>query len=1165
MINKISNDLSKKMKDNNTIYVLKGFNSIVTKLNIQLEHIFNFNLDKSLTNILNIDKKYITQEFQKLYNSGRKFYCLYEEMLYVEKKFNIPELTDYKIVIINLNCFDYYYPGFISETNEKYLEIFNDDRPNNNELQKIYTEFKLRNGCAIIAYNIVEEVAYEEIQFISSYTDDYYFFNHQEERKVELYDNSLPEIFIQIFNDICFGKYNAIKYIQLESKNNATVKKYLSILNQFEINIFVQKEERNVEKPKLYNDYLEILKRKNNTYDFQTIKMYENPFKSNKIIDLNQSVIIDDIYQNIIKAKNKDSFKDIFVTAPTGAGKSILFQIPAIMAAERNNLITIVISPLIGLMKDQVNNISDMTSCAVTINSEYTPLEKENIKEKIRNGESSIIYISPESLLSNSDIKTFIGERDIGLLVIDEAHTVATWGKNFRPDYWYLGDYLDKLRHSFNYIFPIATFTATSTISDNNDDMYHDIIESLNMTCDTFFGNVKRNEDIKFDIRNVIKDHAYLEEKNNIVIETINKYINSTEKTIVYFPYVKTLNDIYSCLNKDKVDRYFGNLDKFDKDEALDNIRNGKKNVVLATKAFGMGIDVKDIKNVYHFAPTGNLADYVQEIGRVARQKGMVGIASIDFFEEDFKYINKLYGMSQITNYNVIGVLKKIEDKYKKENKRNFMVSADEFAHVFKEDKEEDIENRLKATIIAIKKDFKSMSSYVPLIFKPRSMFTKGLFWISNSSLEKIKSYGWEKYLEAKYSKGELKKLCDDKEEKIIYYGHLYEFDFKRCWEDHYNGKYDGITFGNFKRKFFEGELDGIDKTIFHDRSLLTVDCKRNNRFSFALKEIIDFLDIFKEALDDMKMSKKHLTTTEIAEKILLKAPNYNKNRIKNSIEPILTMLISYDINIHGFGYKFCEHNKKTNRYNVKNSNYERDIYTIKESIRKYLEEYLEDTSRKSLVDISSNSNQMRKNPLLIAIQMMELLDLITYIFESGNKPEFFVRVNSENTILKVINNENYQSKTLATIGNLHYDSVRYMKYFFERLRSDEDRWNFIEDYFLGKVEEKYNIPKDIKTNIKQMDIAKEKSDAFLESIEQDKDIEVFVVFNSDDDITEKYYISTEIIESLQKQGVIKLSPGAELANQLRNAETGKVFNINGFEYLLEKKEYYDKKLIVDK
>ena len=288
--------------------------------------------------------------------------------------------------------------------------------------------------------------------------------------------------------------------------------------------------------------------------------------------------------------------------------------------------------------EDNNENIKKMTTCAETINSEYTPYEKEIIKKRIRDKECSILYISPETLLSNYDIKTLIGEREIGLLVVDEAHTVATWGKNFRPDYWYLGEYIDRLRRKQGRLFPIATFTATATISSGMNDMYHDIIESLNMTCDPFLGDVKRYN-IKFDIKLCEKDHAYKEEKDEKVTQKINEYIKSGEKSLVYFPFVKNLNEISDKVPKETVGRYYGGLDKTEKDIALGELRTNDKNVMLATKAFGMGIDVSSIKNVYHFAPTGNLADYVQEIGRAARKPDEIGIASTDFYSEDFRLL----------------------------------------------------------------------------------------------------------------------------------------------------------------------------------------------------------------------------------------------------------------------------------------------------------------------------------------------------------------------------------------------------------------------------------------------------------------------------------------------------------------------------------------------
>ena len=848
------------------------------------------------------------------------------------------------------------------------------------------------------------------------------------------------------------------------------------------------------------------------------------------------------------------------MTAPTGAGKSILFQIPAIVAAEKNELLTIVISPLIGLMKDQVNNIKVLTNCAATINSEFTPIEKEKIIEDIKEKKISILYISPETLLSNADIETFIGDRQIGLLVVDEAHTVSTWGKNFRPDYWYLGDYLDKLRHKTKHIFPIATFTATATISNGTEDMYHDIVESLNLTCDTFFGAIKRN-DISFNIYNHLKDRAYKEEKDEIVIKRIRDYSeNYNEKTLVYFPTIKSLNNIASNFSDNEVAIYHGKMDKIDKDEALEDIRKGNKNIILATKAFGMGIDIEDIKNVYHFAPTGNLADYVQEIGRTARKPGMKGIASTDFYKEDFRYINKLEGMSQITVYNIIGVLMKILYKYKTGNRRNFLVSTDEFAHVFQATNDDEIENKLKATIIAIKRDFKSMSNYVPLVFKPRSMFTKGLFFISDSKMPIIEQYGWKKYLELKYDRKQLEKM-DVSDVKTKYTGDLYVFDFKQCWLEHYNGKYDGLTFGNFKRKFYLGELPQIDRTCFSDRTLLKLSAKLNDFGDVEIKAI-QWLNVIKSVLDDMKMSNKHYNSNEIAELIIKKGINNSKTKVNNLIEPLLSLLISYDFNYTAGKYKFCDYNSKTNRYHIVSAYYDRTINHIKNSIENMLKSCKDNNETILVINTNKDDNKkMRSDPILIAAQILELLDLTSYTFERGNSLEFFVRVNSEETIQKVLDNHSYKSRTLTTIQKLHYDSVRYMTYFFTQLKNDDERWQFIEDYFLGQIESKYDI-EDATLNIKKMDkqieeIKSENNKYIKQTLDE---VKLYELYSEDQNETLKLYIYESEIEELRKMGYNKISPEAPVGQSLKRGKQGEDFSINGFNYLIMKIDNYELK-----
>ena len=868
---------------------------------------------------------------------------------------------------------------------------------------------------------------------------------------------------------------------------------------------------------------------------------------------INQSVIIDTIYKNIKNANMHMSFRDIFVTAPTGAGKSVLFQIPAIKAAEELNLVTIVISPLIGLMKDQVKNIEKLTNCAATINSDYTPYEKEVIKQRIKNNDISILYISPETLLSNYDIENLIGDRTIGLLVVDEAHTVATWGKNFRPDYWYLGEYIDRLRHRQKRLFPIATFTATATISNGLNDMYHDIIESLNMTCDPFFGNIKRTN-IGFDINLCKKDHAYKEEKDEKVIKKINEFITSGEKSLVYFPFVKNLEQIYDMVPKEKVGKYFGGMDKNAKDICLEEFRNNEKNVVLATKAFGMGIDVKSIKNVYHFAPTGNLADYVQEIGRAARSDDENGLAITDFYEEDFRYINTLYGLSQINDYHVREVLKKILFKYKLENSRNFMISSEDFSHIFSAKQDEDIDSKLKATIIAIKRDFKYKTNYVPLIFKPRTMFTKGFFYIADAKMIEMKSYGWDKYLTEKYSGEQLTLLTTD-DVKTYYKGKVYEFDFKNCWNDNFNGLYDGMTFGTFKRNFYLNELKGYDRSFMMDRLLLNVDSKNDNNFKTINGIANAKLNILRSVLDDLKMSNKQKTIEEIADMYIEKDQYANKTLIKGVMDPLLHLLIDFTTTNYSNSDKFCDFNSKTGRYHVKSSNYIRKISQLQKAIDNFFTGFENLKNRIAIVDNSNNVS--RTNPIVVAVQIMELFDLVSYTFTAGEKPEYFVRVNSASEMERIVNNPGYHSSTLRGITQMHYDSINYMTYFFKDLKTNEQRWDFIEDYFLGRVEGKYDVPKISKTTVKSIDKSVEDNPFIIEEVNYNI-INIYNLYNDEDNESFRYYIHDKEIEKLEELGFSKLSPGCPVAKAMEGKKMGDVFKINDYEYLIDKIDKFD-------
>ena len=184
-----------------------------------------------------------------------------------------------------------------------------------------------------------------------------------------------------------------------------------------------------------------------------------------------------------------------------------------LLAKKPEKLLTLVISPLIGLMNDQVQGLEKRHYYgAKTINSDISPVLKQDIMEKVKDGIYDILYLSPETLLARSDVEQLIGNRTIGMIVIDEAHIVTTWGKQFRPDYWYLGDHIRKLRkrqlQEKQRDLVVATFTATA-IYHGKEDMYEETIDSLHMIEPiTYLGYIRR-EDIKITIHQSERTPAY--------------------------------------------------------------------------------------------------------------------------------------------------------------------------------------------------------------------------------------------------------------------------------------------------------------------------------------------------------------------------------------------------------------------------------------------------------------------------------------------------------------------------------------------------------------------------------------------------------------------------------------------------------------------------------
>ncbi len=323
--------------------------------------------------------------------------------------------------------------------------------------------------------------------------------------------------------------------------------------------------------------------------------------------------------------------KSLLAIFPTGGGKSLTFQLPALMQGDSLKGLTVVISPLQSLMKDQVDNLekAGMTD-AVTINGLLDPIERAKSFERVANGSASLLYISPESLRSRTIEHLLLG-RNIVRFVIDEAHCFSAWGQDFRVDYLYIGDFIQSLKKQKNidYDIPVSCFTATA-----KQNVIEDIVtyfrEKLNLELEIFkTGATRKNlkfkvypkddEDAKYSaVRNLIDGHHNLP----VII-----YVSRTMKA--YRLAERLTQDGYAARP------YHGKMDKQEKTKNQDAFINGEVQIMVATSAFGMGVDKKDVGLVIHYEISDSLENYIQEAGRAGRDENIEAECYVLFNEDD--------------------------------------------------------------------------------------------------------------------------------------------------------------------------------------------------------------------------------------------------------------------------------------------------------------------------------------------------------------------------------------------------------------------------------------------------------------------------------------------------------------------------------------------------
>jgi ATP-dependent DNA helicase RecQ len=305
--------------------------------------------------------------------------------------------------------------------------------------------------------------------------------------------------------------------------------------------------------------------------------------------------------------------RDTLAVMPTGSGKSLVYQLPALLL----DGLTIVVSPLIALMKDQTDKLTDLGVDVLTINSGLTTREQTAATASLATGGGDILYVTPERF-RDRDFFDLLLERRVALFVVDEAHCISQWGHDFRPDYMMLGAIAERLDRP-----PVMALTATA-----GPEVQADIARQLRMV-DPF----RR-------IGELIRPNLFLEVRRTVNAAAkdaaLEQLLQESDGTgIVYVATVKEAKRLFETLSPTvPVAIYHGRMPAAERHEAQERFMAGGVKAVIATNAFGLGIDKPDIRFVIHYHFPGSLEAYYQEAGRAGRD-GKPARCTILFREED--------------------------------------------------------------------------------------------------------------------------------------------------------------------------------------------------------------------------------------------------------------------------------------------------------------------------------------------------------------------------------------------------------------------------------------------------------------------------------------------------------------------------------------------------
>ena len=397
---------------------------------------------------------------------------------------------------------------------------------------------------------------------------------------------------------------------------------------------------------------------------------------------------------------------------PTGGGKSLTFQLPALIAGRNMHGLTVVISPLQSLMKDQVDNLAEHgISDAVTINGLLDPIERASAVQQVADGSANLLYIAPEMLRSKTIERLLLG-RNVVRFVIDEAHCFSAWGQDFRVDYLYIGDFIRHIQELKKQQQPIAVSCFTATAKQKViTDICDYFMQKLNLNLKVFAANSER-KNLHYTVIHSDTD----EDKYNQLRSLI---LGHNCPSIIYVSRTKRTKELSNHLRADGISAlpFNGKMESADKIRNQDAFMNGEVQVIVATSAFGMGVDKKDVGLVIHFDISDSLESYIQEAGRAGRDPHMEADCYVLYADSDLDKHFILLNQTKLSISEIQQVWRAIKDMT--QQRPTVCCSPLEIARKAGwGDEVDDIETRVKAAIAALENaGFIERGSNAPHVF----------------------------------------------------------------------------------------------------------------------------------------------------------------------------------------------------------------------------------------------------------------------------------------------------------------------------------------------------------------------------------------------------------------------------------------------------------------